>query len=112
MNGHFKRSIGNVPELTTEQMVEVDRAIAHYEASRPDAWTPVWDPLQLRGLWWTLLWAAGALAMIAWTRVRRTRSIQVAGWYLLVAAAIPRCRSFWQSSVLKKDRFSVQRSSR
>jgi len=67
---------------------EVDRAIAHYEATRPDGWTPVWHPLQLRGLWWTLLWAAGGLAMIAWTRVRLTRSMPAAGWYVLAAAAI------------------------
>ena len=71
---------------------EVDRAIAHYEATRPDGWTPVWEPLQLRGLWLTLLWAAGGVAMIAWTRVRPVRSMPAAGWYLLAAAAI-----FWLS---------------
>ena len=71
---------------------EVDRAIAQYEATRPDAWTPAWHPLHLRGLWCTLLWAAGGLAMIAWTRVRPTRLMLTAGWYVLVAATI-----FWLS---------------
>ena len=48
---------------------EVDRAIARVEASRGEGWSP-WHPIQLRFLWWTLLWGVGGLAMMLWTRFR------------------------------------------
>jgi uncharacterized membrane protein len=67
---------------------EVDRLIGRYEASRPAGWLGAWDPLQLRALWWTLLWAVGGLAMIAWSRRRFTPSMMQTGWYLLAGAAV------------------------
>ncbi len=67
---------------------EVDRLVAHYEASRPTGWVAPWAPLQLRALWWTLLWAAGGLAMIAFIRLRFTPSMMRMGWYVLAGAAV------------------------
>ena len=67
---------------------EVDRLVAHYEAARPAGWVTAWDPLQLRALWWTLLWAAGGLAMIVWSRLRFTPSMMQTGWYVLAGAAV------------------------
>jgi len=67
---------------------EVDRLVAHYEASRPAGWVTAWDPLQLRALWWTLLWAAGGLAMIVWSRLRDTPSMMQTGWFVLAGAAV------------------------
>ncbi len=67
---------------------EVDRLVAHYEASRPAGWLPAWDPQQLRALWWTLLWAAGGLAMIVWSRLRFTASMMQTGWFVLAGAAV------------------------
>ncbi len=67
---------------------EVDRAVAIYEASRPAGWVALWDPIQLRALWWTLLWAGCGLAMIVVSRLRFTVSMMQAGWYVLAAAAV------------------------
>jgi hypothetical protein len=67
---------------------EIDRVIGRFEASRPAGWTPLWEPLQLRALWWTALWALGGLAMMLWTRIRWTPSMLLAGWFVLVGAAV------------------------
>ncbi len=67
---------------------EVDRLVAHYEAARPAGWVTAWDPLQLRALWWTLLWAAGGQAMNVWSRLRFTPSMMQTGWYVLAGAAV------------------------
>ncbi len=67
---------------------EVDRLVTHYEAARPAGWVAAWAPLQLRELWWTLLWAAGGLAMIVWSRLRFAPSMMQTGWYVLAGAAV------------------------
>jgi uncharacterized membrane protein len=67
---------------------EIDRIVGLFEASRPGDWRPLWDPLQLRVLWWTLLWAAGGLAMMLWTRFRPSASMLAAGWFVVVLAAV------------------------
>ncbi len=71
---------------------EVDRAIGRFEAGRPAEWVPVWDPIHLRALWITLLWAAGGAAIMGWTRRRPSAPLQVTGGAVLAAAAV-----FWLS---------------
>jgi hypothetical protein len=65
---------------------EVERAVARYEAALRPA-TSMWEPAQLRSLWWTLLWGAGGLAMVLWTRLRFSAPMLLAGWCLTVLAA-------------------------
>jgi hypothetical protein len=66
---------------------EIDRAIGGIEARRGEGWSP-WPPIQLRALWWTLLWAIGGVAMMLWTRFRPAASMAVAGWSVVVLAAV------------------------
>ncbi len=95
--GEFERGPGTwipwIPPVAVVLLLwglsfEVDRLVAHYEASRPAGWVTPWAPLQLRALWWTLLWAAGGLAMIAFSRLRFTPSMMQTGWYVLAGAAV------------------------
>ncbi len=65
---------------------EVERAVARYERTLPGG-ESIWDPTQLRVLWWTLLWGAGGLAMVLWTRLRFSGPMLLAGWCLTVLAA-------------------------
>ncbi|MCH8152194.1 MAG: DUF2339 domain-containing protein [Planctomycetes bacterium] len=67
---------------------EVDRALGRFTAARGAEWEPLWNPLHLRALLWTLLWAAGGLAMMLWTRLRPSGSILLAGWFVVVLAAV------------------------
>ncbi len=67
---------------------EVDRAVGRYLAARPDGWVAVWHPAHLRALWWTLLWAAGGLGMILWTRARFSRPMLATGSCVLGATAV------------------------
>jgi uncharacterized membrane protein len=67
---------------------EVDRAIGRFEESHPVSWEPLWHPMHVRALWWTLLWGAGGLAMMLWTRFRPAASMVAAGWFVVVLAAI------------------------
>jgi uncharacterized membrane protein len=66
---------------------EVDRAIGSIEEQRGEGWS-LWHPLQLRALWWTLLWAVGGVAMMLWTRLRPAVSMVTAGWCVVVLAAV------------------------
>jgi uncharacterized membrane protein len=63
---------------------ELERAIASYEATAE----ALWSPLHLRALWWTLLWAAGGLAMLLYGRLRPWRSMVAGGWSVLILAGI------------------------
>jgi hypothetical protein len=68
---------------------EVDRAIGRFEAGRGEGWAPLWHPIQSRFLWWTLLWAAGGLAMMLWTRLRPPApTMASAGWCVVVLATV------------------------
>ncbi len=63
---------------------EVDRALAWYEASR----TLIWRAMELRGLWWTALWAAGGAAMIAVGRWRRSAALVHGGAVVGIGAGL------------------------
>ena len=65
---------------------EVERAIAALEATRPVDFTRVWDPLHLRALWLTLLWAGGGLAVMTYGRLRPWRPMFTSGWCVLLGA--------------------------
>jgi hypothetical protein len=66
---------------------EIDRAIGRIEGRRGEGWSS-WHPIHLRALWWTLLWAIGGVAMMLWTRIRPAASMAVAGWCVVVMAAV------------------------
>ena len=65
---------------------EVDRLLARFEAGAD--WDPTWQPVQLRALWWTGLWAAGGLATMLWGRWRTLGSMLAGGWLILALAAL------------------------
>ncbi|MEW6251820.1 MAG: DUF2339 domain-containing protein [Planctomycetota bacterium] len=48
----------------------------------------VWNPPQVRALWLTLLWAAGAILMLLYGRWRPWRPMFAAGWTILLGAAL------------------------
>ncbi|MHC4210628.1 MAG: DUF2339 domain-containing protein [Planctomycetota bacterium] len=66
---------------------EIDRVIGGIEQRRGEGWSP-WHPIHLRALWWTLLWGAGGLAMMLWTRLRPAARMIAAGWFVVVLAAV------------------------
>jgi hypothetical protein len=66
---------------------EIDRAIGGIEGTPGEDWSP-WHPIHLRALWWTLLWGVGGAAMMLWTRFRPAAAMVVAGWCVLVLAAV------------------------
>ena len=65
---------------------EVDRALARIV--HPAQWLSVWDPVQLRGLWWTVLWGAGGVVMSLVGRARRIPGMVLGGWGVTAAAAL------------------------
>ncbi|MCK4340925.1 MAG: DUF2339 domain-containing protein [Phycisphaerae bacterium] len=67
---------------------ETLRTIHGFEAGRLHNWTTLWHPLQLRGLWLTLLWAGGGLAMTLYGRFRPWRTMFTTGSCVLVAAGL------------------------
>jgi uncharacterized membrane protein len=66
---------------------EIDRAIGRIDLRQGEGWSP-WHPIHLRALWWTLLWGIGGAAMLLWTRFRPAASMAVAGWSVVVLAAV------------------------
>ncbi len=65
---------------------EVDRALARI--AHPAAWLSVWDPAQLRGLWWTALWGAGGVVMALVGRARKMPGMVLGGWGVTATAAL------------------------
>ncbi len=65
---------------------EIERAIGRAEAA--DGFASLWSAAHLRLLWLTLLWGAGGLAMMLWTRLRHSLSMLVVGWAVLVLSAL------------------------
>lgn len=64
---------------------EVDRLLGRLTAH---GWSTPWPPLELRALWWTLLWAAGGLSMVVIGRWRRIPSLPPGGAIVLFTATI------------------------
>ena len=66
---------------------EAERAIGLYEAARSGATELLWDPQLLRGLWFTLLWGFGGLAMIVVSRFASWRVVLQSGTGIVLLAA-------------------------
>lgn len=64
---------------------QVEHALGRFVAQ---GWNPVWPPMLLRALWWTLLWAAGGLTLLLIGRARQWVVVHTAGWSILVLAAL------------------------
>ena len=66
---------------------EAERAIALYETARSGATELLWDPQLLRGLWFTLLWGFGGLALIGLSRLASWRIVLQSGTGIVIIAA-------------------------
>jgi hypothetical protein len=65
---------------------EVDRALARI--AHPAQWLSAWNPVQVRGLWWTALWGAGGVIMALVGRARKMPGMVLGGWGVTATAAL------------------------